>query len=195
MRVAQSVRRQVARWRSQRWLLAGVVALALLVLVLALATRVRASDPQALERMVGQPAPVVRVSQENHGQRESQSASIGGATGHPQLLVYFFTLCPHCLGEVSAIQSDAEAHAFGDAREMYIDSPGERPDIVDAYAQRVGLRGPVLLDTSSRAATAYHVSYYPSMVLVDAHGIVRDVWYGEVAPTTLANAVAALSGR
>lgn len=195
MRVAQSVRRQVACWHGAQWLLAGAVMLALLSLALAGATRAGARDPQVLGQMVRQPAPVVLLSQERGGQRTSTSARIGGKAAHPQLLVFFFTLCPHCLGELSAIQARAAAHGFGDAQVTYIDSPGERPDIVDAYVQREGISGPVLLDTASHAAAVFHVSYYPSVLLVDAQGIVRGAWYGEVSPTTLASAEAALAER
>lgn len=195
MRVAQSVRRQVARWQGRRWLLVGLGVVALMALVLGLVTRLRDPNPQALAHLVGRPAPVVFVPRESNGQLANHPTRIGGATGRPQLLVFFFTLCPHCLGEVSVIQVSASQHAFGDAQVTYIDSPGERPDIMDAYAQRVGIGGPVLLDTTSSAAAAYHVRYFPSVVLIDAQGVVRNVWCGEVAPSTLTRAIAVLAGR
>lgn len=200
MRVMEQVRRGGAspdfpRSRVGNWLVAGILLVAVVAATLAIATRERASDPVALSTTLGRPAPVVLLPQESNGKRAAQLARIGGKAGHPQLLVFFFTLCAHCLGEVSTIQANAAAHAFGDTAVTYIDSPGERSDITDAYATREGISAPVLLDPDSSAAHAYHVSYFPSVVLIDSQGIVRGAWYGAVPLVTLQHAVAALASH
>lgn len=192
MRGARSVGAQVKTWDAGRILVAGAVLAALLAGILSMATRARASTPVSLAQIVGKAAPVIALPAERAGMRLPHTVTIGGRTGRPQVLVFFFTLCPRCLGEVGAVASGAQDKAFGNAQVVYIDAPGERADILDAYAARVGVSTPVLLDEGESAVRAYHVAYYPTIVLVDSQGVVRNVWYGDVSTSALQHAISAL---
>jgi hypothetical protein len=77
------------------------------------------------------------------------------------------------------------AAQFSGLRSVYIDSPAERPNLADLMMQRLAITDPVLLDDDGQVAARYGVSYYPSFVLIDARGAVRDIWTGEVDPATL----------
>lgn len=47
-----------------------------------------------------------------------------------------------------------------------------------AFAEKFGMRYPVVLDTAGDTSRAYGVSALPTMVLVDKSGVVRDVFIG-----------------
>src|SRR5262249_51802559 len=115
---------------------------------------------------------------------------------HPVLLVFFFTLCPHCLGELQTVRVVVAAH--GDTPggaglvPLYINSPAERASIPDAYVTRVGIQAPVLLDGDGRVAARYGIYAYPTLVLVDARGIVRATWTGAASAADLDAAISHL---
>jgi hypothetical protein len=70
-------------------------------------------------------------------------------------------------------------------RVLYIDSPAEAPGIITAFAQRVGVDAPVLLDTGGAVAQRYGIQTYPAAVLIDGNGVVRAQWAGETSTTAL----------
>ncbi len=73
-----------------------------------------------------------------------------------------------------------------------INSPAESSGIIAAYAQRLGITAPVLLDKSGRVAANYGIASYPATVLVDGNGTVREVWIGETGVDSLRSAITPL---
>ncbi|MBF6591419.1 MAG: TlpA family protein disulfide reductase [Ktedonobacterales bacterium] len=189
--IPTALRRSVPTTPTQ-WLRAGVLLAALLAVALGIAARALAGPPQTAPRLLGQAAPAFALPAEQGGRQLPGTITLAAQRGHPTLLVFFYTLCPRCLSEVQAAQSATHDRATRGASVLYISSPAERPDIVDAYLGRLGISAPALLDAGGQLAARYRIRFYPTTVLVDARGVVRGVWMGETSAATLTQALAAL---
>jgi peroxiredoxin len=171
-----------------RWIKAAVAACALLALLLAVEIRLSAGSNLAVHRLVGSPAPAFQLHAESHGQVLPQTISLAQERGHTVLLVFMYSLCPHCLSQIQVTKGMAGRQVTGGLRIIYIDSPAESPGIISAYAERLGIEGPttpILLDHDGALAQAYGIVYYPTTILIDPDGIVRQVWTGETGQLTL----------
>jgi peroxiredoxin len=162
------------------WLRLGASACAVLALGLATLAHAQAPTPNQSRALLGHMAPAFSAPAAQHGQLLAQMASYDPQGGRLTLLVFFDTLCVHCLAGVRT--ADAVAQTSTPLRIIYLDAPGENASITDPYMTREHIDAPVLLDAGAHIASRYGVAYYPSFILIDARGIVRDVWTG--TPTT-----------
>ncbi len=180
--------------RSPAWRLR--VALVLLVLLaLGLGVAIQATTgAQTLDALVGHPAPAFSLPAEAHGKAQPGSITLAAQRGHPTLLVFFYTLCTHCLGELQTVRGVVAAHAASGLVSLYIDSPAELPAIPDAYLARIGLDAPALLDRDGAVAATYGIRYYPALALLDAQGVVRASWTGETSAAALDDGLRRLTG-
>src|SRR5262249_59193358 len=105
-----------------------------------------------------------------------------------------FALCPHGAPTRGSGRAVAALRPAADLRVLYVDSPAETASIASDYALRLELDGPVLLDAGGQVGARYGVTLYPATILVDADGVVRGVWTGEVGEDTLAKAVEVVLG-
>jgi thiol-disulfide isomerase/thioredoxin len=174
------------------WLRASLALLAVVALALGIVTRAT-SGSQAVDRLIGRSAPAFSLPVESRGQAQPGQISLASRRGHPVLLVFFYTLCTHCLGELETVRGVAEANAGNGLTPLYIDSPAEPPTIPDAYLTRAGVDAPALLDGNTRVATAYGIRYYPAIVLLDAGGTVRATWTGEASAADLYDGIRRLT--
>ena len=168
----------------------AIVAAALVALALAIVVRVNSPPADAARTLAGQPAPAFSLVPVVGTQTSMPPVTLASERGHPVLLVFTYTLCPHCLSETRAALS-AQRQAT-DLRVLLVDSPAESPAVVAAYLGRVqGNTGYVtaLLDSSGVAAHAYHVGLSPTTFLIDRSGVVRDVWVGETGEAILLSAL------
>ncbi|MGO8950560.1 MAG: TlpA family protein disulfide reductase [Ktedonobacterales bacterium] len=181
-----------------RWLQTAVVAIALFSLLLAVAIRAGAGSPSVARRIIGLPAPAFSLQAESHGQVQPGTISLASERGHTVLLVFMYSLCPHCLNQIEAVQELETQKATDGLRILYIDSPAESAGIISAYAERLGIESPatpILLDPNGALAQTYGIVYYPTTVLIDARGIVRQVWTGETTSDSLSSAIKLLAQR
>jgi cytochrome c biogenesis protein CcmG/thiol:disulfide interchange protein DsbE len=171
-----------------RALQAIALACVLLAGMLALAVRTGAPPAEIGAKLVGRPAPAFVLPAERDGHLLPGTISLAAQRGHPVLLLFTFSLCPHCLPQALTVRRVAARNTVPGLRVLYVDSPGESPDIVAAYQQRLVLDAPVLLDAGGVVAARYGVTYYPTTVLIDGQGVVRRIWIGETgaAPVTTA---------
>jgi hypothetical protein len=56
--------------------------------------------------------------------------------------------------------------------------------------QRLAITDPVLLDADGQVAARYGIAYYPTLVLVDGQGSVRNIWTGEIDASALRAGIA-----
>jgi peroxiredoxin len=169
------------------------------LLTLALGIAVRATaGAQTLDSLVGQPAPAFSLPAETGGRPLPSPVTLASQHGHSTLVVFFYTLCTHCLGELQTVADVAAAraadHAVDGLVPLYINSPAEPGGIPDAYLARVGIDAPVLLDHDGAVAAEYGIRYYPAMALIDAKGMVRATWTGEVSAQSLNDALKRMAG-
>jgi len=167
---------------------AGMLASALLAIVLVVAFRATAPSATATQKHINQPAIAFTLPAEQAGARVPAPASFAPANGKPTLLVFFYTLCTHCLLQMQS--THAVTTGFPELHTVYIDSPSELPNLPDLMMQRLAITDPVLLDADGHVAARYGIAYYPSLVLIDGHGIVRAIWTGETDAATLHNGIA-----
>lgn len=177
--------RLARRPTSQTALRAGVIACAALALFLAVVTRSLAPSPAAAQRLVGHTAPQLTLPAVQDGRLLSQPVAVVSRPGHPTLLIFTYSLCPHCLGNTQAAQQLQQRYARRGLDVTYIDSPAEATSIVAAYQQRLNLTSPMLLDAGGTVADRFGIHNYPATVLIDAHGVVRYVATGEISLQTL----------
>src|SRR5215469_13469019 len=91
-----------------RWLKVAVGACALLALLLAVEIRLSTGSNLAVHRLVGSPAPAFKLHVESHGQVLPQTISLAQERGHTVLLVFIYSLCPHCLSQIQVTKGMAE---------------------------------------------------------------------------------------
>jgi peroxiredoxin len=181
---------------SARWLQAAVAGLALLAVLLAVVIRISGGSNTAADRLVGSPAPAFSLQAEYRGQVLPGTVSLAEQRGHDVLLVFMYSLCAHCLSQIDTVHELDTQDTNPGLRVLYIDSPAESTGIISAYAERLGIESlstPILLDNGA-LAQAYGVRYYPTTILVDARGIVRNVWIGETSGDSLRSAIKLLGG-
>jgi len=176
------------RWRISRptvsqGLRSGMLAAALLALALMIAFRACAPAPEAKQRHINQPATAFTLPAEQHGVRMPAPITFAPAPGKATLLVFFYTLCAHCLLNVQTAHEVASE--FPDLHSIYIDSPAEQPVASEMMMHRIAITDPVLLDSNGQVASRYGIAYYPALALIDRKGIVRAIWTGEFDAATL----------
>lgn len=188
---------QLRRWRPRTttgWLRVALVGVALVAVALGVIGHAMAGTQQ-VSALVGHSAPDFSLPSEAHGHPRPGDTSLADSHGSTRLLVFFYTLCSHCLTELSTVAQVQETLAQGapdhasQFEPLYIDAPAESPAIADAYVTRVGISAPVLLDHGAQVAARYGIVYYPTLVLVDGTGVVRGVWTGEPSAATVVSAI------
>jgi peroxiredoxin len=180
-------------WRAVRVALTPLrVTLAVLTLAaVVLGVTVRLTAPAATPNLAGSPAPSFALRTEAGGVPSPQVVSLAEQRGHPVLLLFTYSLCAHCLAETAAVAQLETIYGPVGLRVLYIDSPAEPPGIIAAFAQRIGVDAPVLLDTGGAVAQRYGIQTYPAAVLIDGNGVVRAQWTGETSTATLRAALTA----
>ena len=161
---------------------------ALLAVALALAVHLQAPDISSLGRLVGRTAPEFALPAERDATLLAGRVRLSAFRGEPVLTVFLYSLCSHCGTVAQAVKTVASEELAG-AGAIYVDSPAEAPSIADAYARRLGLDAPLLLDAGGRVAASYGIASYPVTLLIDGAGVVRAAWTGEVSSVTLRAAV------
>ena len=138
---------------ASRALRGGMLASALLAIVLLVAFRATAPSPTATQMQINQPATAFTLPAEQAGVRLPAPATFTPASGKPTLLVFFYTLCTHCLLQMQS--THAVTTGFPSLRTVYIDSPSELPNLPDLMMQRLAITDLVLLDADGRVAARY----------------------------------------
>jgi thiol-disulfide isomerase/thioredoxin len=115
---------------------------------------------------------------------------LGGPAGRVRFVDFWATWCEPCRLSLPLVESFARAHPDVDVLAVDV---GEQPVVAQKYAHEHGIGG-LAFDESGRAAAAYGVSGYPTMIVIDPKGFVRARWVGfnPAIGIAMANARAAL---
>ncbi|HZC06477.1 MAG TPA: TlpA disulfide reductase family protein [Ktedonobacterales bacterium] len=187
---AGSVRRTLRRTTLSRWLWIAVMSCAALAVALVTLAHALAPSPETAQTLIGHPAPAFTLAAAQDERILAQPITFDGRNSRPTLLVFFNTLCVHCIPSVQAARDAAQAPGQPAADVIYLDAPGENAEITGQYMSRLQAQPPVLLDARARVASSYRVTYYPTIVLVDAQGVIRAVWVGAPSISALRSAIA-----
>jgi len=171
------------------WLKVGIIAVALVAILVAVGIRVSTPNAASARALVGKPAPDFTLAVVTAPTAAPQTVSLATQRGHPVLLVFFFTLCTHCQSQLRTVHTIAEPYADRGLTTYAINSPAESYDVLASYSARLGFDPVILRDSHATVADAYGVQLYPTAVLIDGQGIVRAVWTGETGAATLDQAL------
>jgi peroxiredoxin len=152
--------------RAGIWLLGAGVAVATLF-----ALFLEADTPAPVGR--GTPAPAFELPRVGGG----SSLSVEQLRGKVVLLNFWATWCKPCEDEMPAMERLYRALAGSDF-ELVAVSVDEDEAIVDAFANRLGLSFPILMDSSKKVAMAYQTFRFPESLLVGRDGVVLERYVG-----------------
>ncbi|MEX1018423.1 MAG: redoxin domain-containing protein [Litorilinea sp.] len=108
--------------------------------------------------------------------------------GTPVVLNFWATWCGPCQRELPALQAAAERYA--DRVLILGIDQGEAGEVVQPYVDEMGLTFPIPLDSDMVVGRLYNVQGLPTTYFVDADGVVRHLWLGEMNSITLAEGIA-----
>jgi peroxiredoxin len=171
------------------WLRAGIIAVALVAILIAIGIRVSAPTGASTRALVGKSAPDFTLPIASAPTAAPQTISLAAQRGRPVLLVFFFTLCTHCQPQLRTVHAVAAPYAERGLIVYAVNSPAESYDVLANYSARLGFDPVVLRDSRATVADAYGVQLYPTTVLIDGQGIVRAVWTGETDTAALDQAL------
>jgi peroxiredoxin len=171
------------------WLKAGIIAVALVAILVAVGIRVSAPTGASTRALVGKSAPDFALAVATAPTAAPQTVSLAAQRGHPVLLVFFFTLCTHCQPQLRTVHTGAAPYTERGLTTYAINSPAESYDVLASYSARLGFDPVILRDSRATVADAYGVQLYPTTILIDGQGIVRAVWTGETDAATLDQAL------
>jgi len=103
--------------------------------------------------------------------------------GHPVLINYWATWCSPCREELPLIQARYEH--FAPTLVVLAINAGEDTATVKNYVDRNGFTFQVLLDPDWKAESLFGIMAYPTSVFIDARGIIRARYVGEMSAETL----------
>lgn len=102
---------------------------------------------------------------------DGRNAGLGSVAGKPALVVFWASWCGPCRREAPLVA--ALASSYGDRLGVIGVNAGEDSSTARAAAEALGMTWPVLLDMDGRIAAAYEVEALPTLLVLDADGIVR----------------------
>ena len=108
--------------------------------------------------------------------------------GKPVVLNFWATWCGPCQNELPAIQKAAE-HYGDDVVFAGVDQ-GEKSEVVQSFADKLGLTFAIPMDTDGTIGYNYGVQGLPTTFFIDRNGVVQSLWMGEMNSVTLAENIA-----
>ena len=136
--------------------------------------------------VVNHPAPDFSLSTLDGGQ-----FTLSELRGAPVVLNFWATWCGPCQKELPALQAASERHA-GRVQFVGVDQ-AEPQETVQKYADEMGLTFTIPLDLQQDVADLYDVLGLPITFFIDAEGIIRHMWIGEMNTITLEEGIAKIS--
>jgi thiol-disulfide isomerase/thioredoxin len=140
---------------------------------------------------VGTPAPDLQWT------LSGEPGSVAGQRGHPVLLAFVATWCPHCQAEVAVLNKIQDRFA-GQGLKLYAVTASpqgmdgrSRASLGDLelFVKQFNARYPHLFDGSLVGAQRYGVRGFPTLYVLDSGGTIRFAQSGEVPEADLAAAV------
>jgi cytochrome c biogenesis protein CcmG/thiol:disulfide interchange protein DsbE len=123
------------------------------------------------------------------------SASLAGK---PYLLEIFATWCPHCQRETKVLRAvrakypvsklamvSVTGSLFGQASTVGTNVPESQGD-VDAFDKQYGVTWPAFYDGNLTVARLWGMVGFPTIYIVDNHGVIRYTGSGDIDEPTLA---------
>jgi len=107
--------------------------------------------------------------------------------GKPVVVNFWATWCGPCQREMPALQS-ASQHYAGQVTFVGVDQ-GETPKEVTDYLQPLGVNFTISLDSDTKVGDRYQIQGMPTTFFIDANGVIREMWIGEMNAVVLAEGI------
>ncbi len=111
------------------------------------------------------------------------SLSLTHLRGKPVLLNFWATWCEPCIAELPLLE--AAAQRYDDELVVIGINEGDLLRDVESFVAREALSYTVLLDYDESVGMLYQINGYPTSVFIDAEGIVRAIYLGEIPAAQL----------
>lgn len=134
---------------------------------------------------VGRPAPDFTLPTLDGGEFR-----LSDQRGKPVVLNFWATWCGPCQRELPAIERAAEH--YKDLVVFAAVDQAETIQTVQRFADKMGLTITVPLDGEQRVGERYNVMGLPTTYFIDANGVIRSVWMGEMNSVILAEHIAGI---
>lgn len=126
-----------------------------------------------LHPLVGQPAPNFRLDS-----MDDSKVTLGDEKGKILIVDFWASWCGPCIQAMPTVKAVADDFADQNVQ-LYAVNLQENPEKVALAAARLGLAdSEILLDTTGGVATEYQATAIPQTVIIDAEGIIRNVFVG-----------------
>ncbi len=143
-----------------------------IVLALALVLLAEGCAPSSVGGQKGSVAPDFSLSG-----LDGAAVNLSDYRGRTVVLNFFATWCGPCRAEMPDLQAVyGELHDHGMV--LVAVNQGETREQVSSFAREFGLTFPILLDQDEATARLYGVRAFPTTVIIDGRGVVRDVVVG-----------------
>jgi peroxiredoxin len=179
----------MAEKKNNRWLILGIAAAVLcllscacLALVVKFAPNLYQFSLDNTSLRVGKPAPDFELTS-----LDGETVRLSDFQGRPVLLSFGASWCPDCRVEAPLME---EAHQkYPELVVLLVDS-NESSDLVQKYAQKMGITHPILLDEDGAVNELYKIVAIPTELFIDEDGIIRAKLVEKVTPELLADRLA-----
>lgn len=119
---------------------------------------------------------------------QGETLHLADLRGEPVILNFWATWCIPCQIELPDLQQVCEAHAERGLRVLAI-NVDEPPAVFLPWAAERGLTFDLIADSDQRLQTLYRVRGVPQTVVIDAAGVIQDVFYGPIDSAALVRAL------
>ncbi|MDO5049837.1 MAG: TlpA disulfide reductase family protein [Actinomycetaceae bacterium] len=138
-------------------------------------------DDVAAAPKVGEPAPDFTFTDSS-----GKTMSLSDLQGEPVWLVFAATWCQGCRAEMPDVQAAFEANEDLNVLTVFT---GESPDVVEPYAQRMGLTFQTTADADTQASRLYGVLGIPAHYFIDSEGVLREHRVGILSEPLIAESL------
>jgi len=169
----------------------GLIALAAIFTIVLVATRNDSSSTQTVSQrpapvaspVPGTPAPDFKVTA-----KDGSTLTKADILGKPTMMIFFASWCPHCNNEAPLLKDLATKNPDVNFVAIGVFDRETADDIYN-FQTKHDLPFKTWSD-GGKAAAAYGIYSYPTLMAVDKTGVIRDVQTGEQTPDQL-NAILA----
>jgi cytochrome c biogenesis protein CcmG/thiol:disulfide interchange protein DsbE len=167
--------------RRQYWFILIIVSVILATAVIGLKVGVWHQAADSAKPVEGYPAPNFTLPDLN-----AKDVSLKSVTAKSQvtLINFWATWCPPCRAEIPDLVKFYRKYSAKGVSVLGIDLR-EQPKTVKSFAEKAGMKFPVLTDTSGKISELYQIFSIPSTFIIDRKGTIRAVIKGGTNLKTL----------
>lgn len=112
--------------------------------------------------------------------------------GQPVFINFWATWCTPCRKEMPEIVAAYDRYGGEGGLVVIAVNVEESPGAARAFAEQFGMDFPTVLDLNGDVASTYRVNALPISYFVDRDGVIRDVFYGPLSESDMAERIEAI---